>query len=163
MKQLYVLYDPDCGLCLQAREWVEAQAHFVETVFLAAGTEEAARLFPALTVPGRPPEELVVIDEDGGVYRGGEGWVLILWALVEYRPWALRLATPALLPLARNFFHAVSVHRQEISTLLRWSSDRQIAENLAAAPPVCVPGQQVRHSSRSVPPGGSNLLREFLV
>ena len=48
--------------------------------------------------------ELVVVDDSGGVYRNGSAWIMCLYALREYREWSLRLATPALFPLARQAF-----------------------------------------------------------
>ena len=141
MKRLYILYDPDCGLCLHARDWAQAQPAYVELVFLAAGSPEAARNFPALTRVGQSPEEFIAVDDRGGVYRGGEAWVMVLWALVEYRAWALRLASPALLPFARSFMRAISENRKGISSLLGWAGDREIAAQLAPEPPGCVPAQ----------------------
>lgn len=153
MERIYVLYDPDCGLCLHARDWVSRQPAYVELVFMAAGSLRAAQLFPALTRLGEAPEELVAIDDRGGVYRGGESWVMILWAMKEYRAWALRLSTPTLLPMARSFLHAVSENRKEISSLLGWASDREIAARLTPQPMNCVSADQRPQS----------LVREYLV
>ncbi|MGE3819816.1 MAG: thiol-disulfide oxidoreductase DCC family protein [Isosphaeraceae bacterium] len=116
MKRLYVLHDDQCGLCRWARRWVEDQATFVEVVFLGATSEAARRTFPTLAVRD-PPEELVVVSDAGEVYRGGSAWVMVLYALRDYREWALRLGSPALLPLARRGFAWASRNRGWFS---RW-------------------------------------------
>lgn len=161
LRRIYVLYDPACGLCLHARDWVTGQPAYVELVFLAAGSPQAAQMFPSLTRVDETPEELVAIDDQGGVYRGGESWVMILWAMVDYRAWALRLSTPSLLPLARGFLHAISENRKGISSLLGWASDREIATHLAPAPPACVPTRGEPIPSLDL--GSQNLVREYLV
>jgi hypothetical protein len=61
---------------------------------------------------------LVVVDDDGGVYRGETAWIICLYALEGYREWALRLASPALRPLARAACHWFSRNRRSISRRL---------------------------------------------
>jgi hypothetical protein len=54
---------------------------------------------------------------------------MCLYALEEYRDWALRLASPLLLPLARQAFETLSKNRQAIS---RWISARSSEKDIAA-------------------------------
>ena len=49
------------------------------------------------------------------LYVGAAG---VLWALDEYRAWALRFAGPTLLPLAKRLFKTVSGYRGELSCRL---------------------------------------------
>ena len=105
------------------------QTAFLNMTFVPAGSERAARLFPELARAGWS-DELVVIDDDGGVYRDGDAWIMCLYALQEYREWSLRLAGPALRPLARRAFTLLSGRRSQISRWLRLASEAEIAETL---------------------------------
>ncbi|MBI2683146.1 MAG: DUF393 domain-containing protein, partial [Acidobacteriales bacterium] len=131
---LFVLYDPDCGLCRWAKDWMLQQPKFLEMNFVAAGTAEGARQFPSLTRIGEPPEELILVDDRGGVYREGEAWLICLWALKEYRGWSYRLATPRLLPLARQAFHLLSRNRSFVSQLVGAPNDSELARVLQQEP-----------------------------
>jgi hypothetical protein len=55
---------------------------------------------------------------------------MCLYALEEYRDWALRLASPLLLPLARQAFDTLSKNRRAIS---RWigADERQLVTELS--------------------------------
>ena len=94
MEKLYVLYDAGCGLCTWAKRWLMRQPSLVHLTFIPAGSMLSERLFPGLGQPGEPPEELVVVSDEGGVYREGNAWIMCLFALEEYRDWANRLRTP---------------------------------------------------------------------
>jgi predicted DCC family thiol-disulfide oxidoreductase YuxK len=137
MRRLYVLYDGRCGLCRMARQWLERQEKLVDLEFLAAGSFAATRLFPTLCDSERP-EELIVVSEEGGVYRGGNAWIMCLYALEDYREWAERLSSPALLPLARQAFAMLSKQRGRISHWLGLASEHEIVEALGrVAAPAC--------------------------
>jgi predicted DCC family thiol-disulfide oxidoreductase YuxK len=129
VQRLYVLYDARCGLCRWARQWLDRHEKLVDLEFLPAGSEVAARMFPAIADSGRP-EELVVVSDEGGVYRDGHAWIMCLYALEDYREWAERLATPALLPLARQGFALLSKQRGRISRWLGLASEHEIVEAL---------------------------------
>jgi predicted DCC family thiol-disulfide oxidoreductase YuxK len=120
MHRLYVLYDARCGLCRLARLWASEQPAYLELVFLPAGSDEAKMRFPGLSATD-PPEELVVVSDEGHIYRDSSAWIMCLYALEDYREWSLRLASPALRPFARQAFAFVSRHRSSISTWLRLS------------------------------------------
>src|SRR6516162_50238 len=115
MNKLTVLYDAQCGFCVKCRWWLARQAAFVELEFLPAGGADALRRFPELAAPGTV-DELLAIDDEGGVYRGASAWLMCLWALVEYRVWAGRLASPALMPLAGGAFVLLSSKRRALSS-----------------------------------------------
>jgi predicted DCC family thiol-disulfide oxidoreductase YuxK len=123
MECLYVLFDPRCGLCRWARRWMESQEAYVPVVFVEAGSGAAVRMFPGVSKPGEP-EELVVVSDEGHVYRGDAAWIMCLYALVDYREWSLRLASPALRPFARRAFALISKRRQQLSLLLGLSDDQ---------------------------------------
>jgi len=121
MTRLTVLYDASCGLCIHSRAWLERQPKFAELEFVAAHSAKARELFPELA--GTGPDELVVVDDEGGVYRGAYAWLMCLYALVEYREWSFRLAQPRLLPLARWAFAWVSTNRKDLSRALGMAAD----------------------------------------
>jgi predicted DCC family thiol-disulfide oxidoreductase YuxK len=129
MRRLYILYDARCGLCSWARRWLARQPAYLELTFVPAGSERALRLFPGLT-HGDHVEELVVISDDGAVYRDSRAWIMSLYALEEYREWAARLAHPLLAPLAREAFALISRQRRRISYWLELASEAEIAEAL---------------------------------
>ncbi|MBI2678365.1 MAG: DUF393 domain-containing protein [Candidatus Koribacter versatilis] len=127
MKRLTVLYDYNCGLCQRARRWLEAQPKFLALEFIPAGSDHARFRFP--TIPDRV-EELIVVADDGGIYKGDRAWIMCLYALADYREWALRLAAPKLLPLARAAFQLISENRIAISRLFHLYTDEGVAAEL---------------------------------
>ena len=140
MEKLYVLYDARCGLCSWAKRWLMQQPAIVPLSFIPAGSVLAGRLFPGLCQPSDPEEELVVVSDEGGVYREGNAWIMCLFALEEYRDWANRLAHPMLRPLARQGFALLSGQRSRISRWLSLASENEIAETLrGVSAPVCAP------------------------
>ena len=136
MKKLYVLYDPHCGLCSAIRGWMLDQRASYEIEIVAAGTERAHRMFPTVDTSG---EELVVVTDEGAVYRGDGAFIICLYALDAYRAWSYRLASPVLRPLARRAFEMLSKNRKKISDLLALASDEVIARELdrGAHPDTC--------------------------
>ena len=57
---------------------------------------------------------------------------MCLYALKEYREWSQRLASPALLPLARRVCELVSDNRLSISRWFRGMDAAQLNDQLAA-------------------------------
>jgi predicted DCC family thiol-disulfide oxidoreductase YuxK len=137
MRHLTVLYDARCGFCGRCREWLEGQPKLLAMEFIPAGSRHARDRFPTLAHPD-PPEELVVIDDEGGVYRGADAWILCLYALEDYRAWSVRLARPRLRPLARQAFEWLSRNRKALSSRLGLVPDETIAAQLEPMPaPSC--------------------------
>lgn len=141
IEHLTVLYDAECGFCSRCRAWLEKQSSWVELELLAKDSFEVSRRFPGLECPH---DELVVIDDAGGVYRGPNAFILCLYALEDYREWALRLSSPALRSTARLAFELVSSNRHRINDWLKLRSDADIARKLQLASPFqsprCTPG-----------------------
>jgi predicted DCC family thiol-disulfide oxidoreductase YuxK len=146
MKRLSILYDADCALCRRVRTWLGNQPSYVTLGFVPLQSEEAQCRFPELKHL-RPAEQLVVISDEGEVWRGESAWITILWALREYREWSQRLAQPLFRPLAAKFCAAVSESRHALSGWLEESSDGDLHMRLlhqplpadCAAPGYCKP------------------------
>ena len=117
MRKLTVLFDPGCGLCRSARRWLGRQPAFVTLEFLAAGSVEARRRYPELSVV-ETRNRLTAVGDDRDVYTGDRAFVTCLWALRGYRGWALRLAAAGEQALARQLFESLSKRRHRLSELV---------------------------------------------
>jgi predicted DCC family thiol-disulfide oxidoreductase YuxK len=137
MKTLYVLYDFECGFCRRIKNRFAMESAFIELKFMASLSDEAHALFPELC---REAQELIVVDDEGGVYRDTDAYIMVLYALKPYREWSLRFAGPMLRPLVKNLFHAIAKNRQTISRIFQWKSDHDIAEELDAHQPITCQG-----------------------
>ena len=114
MLALIVLYDPECGLCRRAHEWLADQAKLIELQFVPCASDEARKRYPFLD-HDLTKKDLTVISDDGAVYFGPKAWLMVLWALARYRDWSYRLATPELLPTTRRVVSVISQNRYQIS------------------------------------------------
>jgi predicted DCC family thiol-disulfide oxidoreductase YuxK len=110
MNRIFVFYDDRCPLCQRARSWAITQPAFLPVEFWPLHGDHTRERFPDL---GRfdANGELVVFSDDGRVYLGVNAWIVVLWALREWRTWSLRLAQPGWKPFARRFWRWVSLHR----------------------------------------------------
>jgi predicted DCC family thiol-disulfide oxidoreductase YuxK len=117
MRKLTVLFDPDCGLCGAASEWLGRQRTLVPLELVPAGSPAAIRRFPDLP-PERTAGELTVVADDHFVYRGDRAFVMCLWAVERTRGWSLSLGAAGDGALARRFFRSLSTHRHALSRLL---------------------------------------------
>ncbi len=137
MKQITVLFDASCGLCQNATRWLESQPKFVPLDFMAQQDPERSARFPGLRVAydeSQRPEELVAIDDQGGVYRSTDAYLIILWALRDYRGLSRTLASPALRPLVRRAFHRVTQHRHRLSKLFGTAQEQELHQTLLKTP-----------------------------
>ncbi len=138
MKTLYVMYDERCELCKRLRDWLREQRAWIELCMVPAGSAFVRARFPGLERIAAEGD-LAVVSDAGEVYLNNRAWIMCLYALEEYRDWAVRLASPVLLPLARRAFAALSNNRAAIS---RWigATDHEVARELnAVEPPACGP------------------------
>jgi len=129
MQKLYVLYDPKCELCCRLKNWILVQRSWIGLAVVEAGSEKAHRLFPELDQIATK-DDLAVISDEGAVYLNDHAWIMVLYAMVEYRDWAARLTHPLLMPLARQAFAALSKNRLTISSWLGSDSPETIADEL---------------------------------
>jgi hypothetical protein len=96
--------------------------------FAATGSVEARTKFPNL-----PSGELTVVADTGEVWLSNHAWIVCLWALRDYRDLADRFTSSLLMLVAREAITAVSRNRFPLSSMLRLSSDRAIAQHLREA------------------------------
>jgi predicted DCC family thiol-disulfide oxidoreductase YuxK len=130
MNRLYVLFDAQCELCVRCRNWLAKQSAFVPLSFIALQSTEALRRFPGIDAL-KPREQLLVISNEGSVYRGAHAWIMCLWALQNYREYAQRLANPMLLPFARIVCELLSRNRFFLSRALFRRDAQSVARCLA--------------------------------
>lgn len=148
MKRLTILFDGACTLCTRCRNWLARQPAWVPLEFLPLQDLAVPLRFPGIE-RFQPARQLVAVSDRGAVYVGDHAWIMCLWALCEYRAWALRLARPALRPLARAVCEAVSKNRYGLSRALGRlfqaplrDADlaRELKPEVAAATPPPLPG-----------------------
>ena len=130
MNRLSVLYDRDCAMCRRCRHWLSRQPAFVQLEFIPLLAADLTQRFPGIE-QFNPGEQLLVISDEGAVYRGASAWVMCLWALKSYRSVALRIAEPILLPFARVACELLSENRYLISRLIFRQDSRTLARDLA--------------------------------
>jgi predicted DCC family thiol-disulfide oxidoreductase YuxK len=129
VEKIYVLYDPKCELCCRLKNWILIQRSWLGIAVLEQGSERARRLFPELErIAGK--DDLAVISDEGAVYLNDRAWIMVMYAMVEYREWASRLTHPLLMPLARQAFAALSKNRHSISRWLNSENTEEIAGEL---------------------------------
>ncbi|MEM8955359.1 MAG: DCC1-like thiol-disulfide oxidoreductase family protein [Verrucomicrobiota bacterium] len=116
--ELYVFYDQHCGLCQSCRKWLTLQRTWFPLHFIPWDSTSAKSLCPNLS-SFEPWKEIVVMTNDQRIYCGAASWVMCLYATVKFRPLALKLAHPTLLPFAKQICHLVSRNRYRLSKLLK--------------------------------------------
>jgi predicted DCC family thiol-disulfide oxidoreductase YuxK len=138
VRSLWVIYDSACGLCTGVKDWINRQTPLVILKFIASGSDDARKRFPQL-----PPGELAVVADTGEVWLGNRAWIVCLWALRDYRAWALRLSSPMLSLMARQAFAVISNNRAALSSMLGLRSDLELEQQLRKVlVPRCEAGQK---------------------
>ncbi|WP_037912531.1 thiol-disulfide oxidoreductase DCC family protein [Actinacidiphila yeochonensis] len=100
VRELTVLYDPDCRLCAFASRWLARQRQLVRLHLVPVGSAEARRRFPTLD-HAAAEGEVTVVGDGGQLYRGDSAWIVCLWALADHREFSHTLTGPAGRRLAR--------------------------------------------------------------
>ena len=129
MEKLYVLYDPKCELCCRLKNWILVQRSWIGIAVVEQGSEKARRFFPELDRIATK-EDLAVVSDEGAVYLNDRAWIMVMYAMVEYRDWAARLTHPLLMPLARQAFAALSKNRHWLSKMLSSENPEVVAGEL---------------------------------
>ena len=116
-------------MCCACRRWILKEPAYIPISFVAYQSDRAKELCPEIE-SFDPAGEIVVMADNGAIYRGGKGWIMCLYALKNYREWALRMAQPALLPMAKKLCHVISKNRHTLSKLFRDHTDTELREEL---------------------------------
>lgn len=101
---LTVYFDGDCGFCRRVAQWLQGQPKYVPMHLVAAqnaATTGCPYGLDALL------EQITVVANDGAVYRGTNGWLVVLWALQDYRGWSVRLSAPSRRRWAERLFAVI--------------------------------------------------------
>lgn len=122
MKWLTVLYDDHCGICSRLRVWLEKQHTFVPLRLVPLHAPDLPQRFPGVAAY-KLEEKLVVIADDGLLWRGDSAWLMLLWTLESGRELSYKMASPALRPLAQRVVTAVSTNRIKLSRWFGLSAD----------------------------------------
>jgi predicted DCC family thiol-disulfide oxidoreductase YuxK len=117
--RLTVFYDARCGLCCAVRTWLARQPQLMPLDCRPKGARGPSKG----EQPHTDDDDLVVVADSGEVWSGDSAWLMVLWALAEYRSWSYRLASPMLLPTARALFATLSEYRGSLSCRLGLTPD----------------------------------------
>ena len=126
---LEVFYDGRCAMCCTFQEWVAKQPRAFPVKFIPYQADEATDVFPEIKELD-PAREMIVRTGEGEVFRGEEGWVLTLFSCENHQDNARRLASPVLLPMAKQACKLVAANRLTISKLFFRKKDKEVKENL---------------------------------
>lgn len=113
--RIVVLYDDRCAFCVRCAEWLASEPALVAVELLPCGSERARLRFGE--VPGLG-DDLLVVADTGDAWSGPGAFVVCLWALARWRPYAFLLAAPELAWLSRRFFTQVARRRHWLASMM---------------------------------------------
>jgi len=121
--RLTVYYDARCGLCCAVRTWLARQPQLMPLECRPKSARDRGEPREQGEKQTTDDDDLVVVADSGEVWSGDSAWLMVLWALADYRRWSYRLASPALLPTARTLFAKLSDYRGSLSCRLGLTPD----------------------------------------
>lgn len=151
---LTVVYDDRCQLCQRCRGWLQNAAQLVPLAFVAAsdgpGIHQLGLDAAALPVG----DELIVVGHTAPgqaqlIWVGPDAFITCLWALAEHRQLAGRLQKPAMRPLAKRAFHALSLGRGTLSNVLAGIAPAEPVSSCPSPPPPLLPNWSLPSSPPS--------------
>jgi len=131
MRKLTILYDSSCDFCQRCRRWMLYEATFLELEFLSRCSLAAIHQYPTL-VRDADFSELLVVNDEGQVYRGAKAFIMCLYATKRYRSLSLLLAKRGLIHFARRAFEFISKRRYLLSRCFRRSIEDDIVDMVNA-------------------------------
>ena len=129
MTKLFVLYDAQCAFCLYWRHWLGEQPTFLPLEFVPFQAPELVARFEGIE-SFRSDGQLLVVGDDGAVYQGSNAFIMLLFALRNYREWAFRLADPAFIAMAALCFHLLATGRKRFCKWMNGLEDSELLEFL---------------------------------
>jgi predicted DCC family thiol-disulfide oxidoreductase YuxK len=106
---LTVLFDPDCPLCRELRNWLSGRRTSIPLELIAAGSDLARLRFPDLDV-NRTSSVLTLIDGRGAVFEDEGAW-LVLASILGWDGFARHFASRTRKPFVRAGLKAVDSYR----------------------------------------------------
>lgn len=110
MNHLTIYYDGHCSLCCRIRNWLSTEPQIVQLRFIDRWSNRTQSPF-AGQVTQFAGDDLVAVADDGRVWWGDDAWLMVLYALDDFRAWSFRLADPGYRPFLRQMVHLLSKHR----------------------------------------------------
>ncbi|MDB9741293.1 DUF393 domain-containing protein [Akkermansiaceae bacterium] len=129
INKIEVFYDGHCGMCCTFHEWLNKQKRAFEVEFIPYQSDRAIEVFPEIETLD-PDKEMIVRTDDGEIYQGAEAWVICLHSGKKYQGIADKMASPALLPMAKKTCNILAANRLKLSGLLFKKKDQEVAEHL---------------------------------
>lgn len=110
MNILTVYFDGECSLCRRIRAWLTSEPQIVHLRFIDRRSETGRVMLDGLGLE-IGADDLVVVSDEGQVWAGDGAWLMVLYALDDFRLWSYRLADPEYRPLLRRMIGLLSRHR----------------------------------------------------
>lgn len=129
VQRIEVYYDGRCGMCCSFHEWIHRQRRAFAVTFIPYQSPDAERIFPGIGLLD-PAREMVVRTDDGDIFRGAEAWVWCLYSCEKYQAAALKLGSPAMLPVAVKACRLLAANRHALSKVFFRAKDRAVREQL---------------------------------
>lgn len=117
-----LFYDDQCAFCRNVKAWLDGLPKHVPIRTVPYASPAARQIFPDIE-RYQPDREILALTDAGGLYLGGDAWIICLWATRTHRKWAKRLSSPTLRPMAKKIAAAVASHRYDLSKFLYGQKD----------------------------------------
>lgn len=118
-KKPFILYDPDCPLCLRFKQGLERIIPSEVLHFYSVQTEKIYSEFPFLKI-NECSKRVHLVDEENNVYQGGE----VIRYLLKLNPQTGKLAwlldSKAGIQASESFYQAIDKFREKIKS---WDKD----------------------------------------
>lgn len=138
--ELIVLFDAECALCRKARKWLGEEPQYVPLKFYPLQLKGVTQRFPGLQEVDLRAE-LTVLHAQGDYWRGLDAWLMVLWALEDWRERSIELAQPMWKPLARRLVIELSENRYWLSDLIERSNEEHLYTAVQAKQAQCDEGR----------------------
>jgi len=131
---LTVLYDGHCDFCSRCMIWLQEQQQRIPLEFIPIHSASTKQRYPSLFNKD-DADELIVISNQGEVYRKDKAFIMCLFALEEYVEWAFHFSKPAYRPFIRHGYQYLSHFRFSLSKLFSSYEKEDIIKRLNLSTP----------------------------
>ncbi|MDZ7316328.1 MAG: DUF393 domain-containing protein [candidate division KSB1 bacterium] len=116
MSPAVLIYDGECGLCREAKAWIEKHDPEHKIELLPCQSPERSRRFPFIAEKACL-EAVCLVDGDNRVFFGIEAMEQIVRLLIDRRAAAI-LALPVVRFFSRRVYSWIARHRLKLSCLI---------------------------------------------